>query len=201
MPQRVVVFIDYQNVYRRAREAFGLTASPHMAGQVYPRRVGLVLRDMGVGERELVSVRVYRGMPSSKHDPKGYAAADRQVALWRQQALVEPITRPLNYRDPDNPQEKGIDVSIAVDFVRMGVEKRFDVGILFSGDTDLLPALEAMCELRGPQACEVAGWVPLRGSPGILRVARQQLRMHYLDQPKYALLADPTDYNQRRRRR
>lgn len=198
---RVVVFVDYQNVYRQARRAFELDSQHHVHGQIHPLRLGLVLKGMGIDDRDLAEVRIYRGMPSSERDPKGYGAANRQIALWRQTALLNPITRPLNYRQPDVPKEKGIDVQIAVDFVRLAIEGKYDAGVLFSGDTDLLPALEAVCELKGPAACEVAAWVPEKGSPNILRVKGQQLRCHYLDRTWYQRMHDPTDYSVRRRRR
>jgi uncharacterized LabA/DUF88 family protein len=201
MPDRVAVFIDYQNVYREARRAFRLDADHYVQGQVKPLRVGLALKSMGIGDRDLSEVRVYRGMPSAERDPRGYGAADRQVALWRNTGRVTVITRPLNYRDPRAPREKGIDVQIAVDFVRRAIEGKYDVGVLFSADTDLLPALEAVCELKGEAACEVAAWVPATGSPSILRVRGRQLRFHYLDRAWYDRVFDHTDYNVRRRRR
>ena len=40
---RVAVFIDYQNVYKSARSAFLLDGHGHLDGQVYPRRVGLLV--------------------------------------------------------------------------------------------------------------------------------------------------------------
>lgn len=201
MADRVMVFIDYQNIYRGARKAFDLDSGHHVHGQVLPLRVGLALKNNGIGERELMEVRVYRGMPSAKRDARGYGAADRQNALWRNTDRVTVRTRPLNYRDPDAPKEKGIDVQIAVDFVRMAIEDRYDMGILFSTDTDLLPALEAVCDLKGELACEAAAWVPPVGSPSILRVKGKQVRYHYLDRQWYERLRDPTDYNVRRRRR
>lgn len=201
MADRVVVFIDYQNVYRAARQAFGLDGDHHVHGQVHPLRVGIALKNNGVGDRELSEVRVYRGMPSAERDPKSYGAADRQTALWRNTGRVTVRTRPVNYRDPDAPKEKGIDVQIAVDFVRMAIEGEYDVGVLFSADTDLLPALEAVCELKGEQACETAAWAPRAGSPSILRVRGRRLRYHYLDEDWYGRLFDPVDYTTRRRRR
>jgi hypothetical protein len=33
---RVALFLDWQNVYRGAREAFGLNSKFHTAGQIYP---------------------------------------------------------------------------------------------------------------------------------------------------------------------
>lgn len=197
----MAVFIDYQNVYRGARRAFALESEYHTHGQVHPLRVGLALKNMGIGERELSEVRVYRGVPSAERDPRGYGAADRQTALWRNTGRVTVITRPVNYRDPQAPREKGIDVQIAVDFVRLAIERTYDVGVLFSADTDLLPALETVCELRGETACEVAAWAPEKGSASILRVKGRQLRFHYLDRTWYERVSDPTDYNLRRRRR
>jgi hypothetical protein len=119
---RVAVFIDYQNCYKGARECFFQPGDAHMCGQVLPRRLGVKLRDRAAGPRELVGVHVYRGLPSSHHDSKGYGAADRQIAMWKQQALVFPVSRPLNYRDPAQPREKGIDVRIAIDMV-MAIER------------------------------------------------------------------------------
>jgi uncharacterized LabA/DUF88 family protein len=60
-------------------------------------------------------------------------------------------------------REKGVDVALAVAFVTMAVQRQFDVGIIMSGDSDLLPALEFVVGLTpkgGPRA-EIAAW---RGS-------------------------------------
>ena len=60
----------------------------------------------------------------------------------------------------EKPQEKGIDVALAIDFVRLAIEKQYDVGVLMSTDTDLKPALETVAALRssgGPRV-EVAAW-------------------------------------------
>lgn len=160
------------------------------------------MKGLDGGQRELTAVRVYRGMPSSHKDSKGYGAADRQVALWNQQALVKAITRPLNYRDPSMPKEKGIDVIIAIDMVVMAMMKRYDVAVLVSEDTDLLPALEAVVAMRGPGAIEVATWVPNDGShPTPLRMKSQRLATHRLTEKEYRLIHDDTDYTLRRRRR
>jgi hypothetical protein len=199
---RVAVLIDYQNVYKGARTAFGMEWAPHTAGQFYPRRLGLKLKGVGRHDRELVAVRVHRGLPSSRYDPKGYGASDRQVALWRQQERVTPIARPLNYRDPAHPREKGIDVCIAVDYVMMAMCGEYDVGVLFSADTDLPQALEAVIGLRGPRACEVAAWLPNGGNAANrLRVRGHTVWCHLLDETAYKHVGDDTDYTMRRRRR
>jgi uncharacterized LabA/DUF88 family protein len=57
---------------------------------------------------------------------------------------VTVVRRQLRYPKswPVEPaQEKGIDVALAVDFVRLACENAYDVDILFSRDADLVPAL------------------------------------------------------------
>lgn len=40
--------------------------------------------------------------------------------------------------------EKGIDVAIAVDMIRLGMSGYMDAAILFSSDNDLMPAVEVL---------------------------------------------------------
>jgi uncharacterized LabA/DUF88 family protein len=199
---RVAVFIDYQNVYMGARAAFCPETSSHVDGQVDPLKVGRSLTRFGSEDRHLVAVRVYRGLPSSANDPKGYGAASRQVSMWAKLGLVKACTRPLNYRDRSAPREKGVDVLLAVDFVLMAARDLFDVGVIFSADTDLVPALEAVIEMKGEQACEVAYWqIPGLGLRRAIGVKGRSLVRHGLDESAYRWVHDPTDYTVRRRRR
>lgn len=197
----MAVFIDYQNVYKGARAAFCPYSTNHVDGQISPLTLG---RHLTKGRR-LVSVRIYRGMPSQTEDEKGYAAALRQTSLWDQHALVNPCTRPLNYRDRAAPKEKGIDVLLAIDFVMMAMRGEYDVGILFSADTDLVPALEAVTAMKGEQACEVAYWMPptftetRQARP--LGVPGMTIKKIGLRETDYLAVHDATDYTRRRRRR
>ncbi len=152
-------------------------------------------------DRELVAVRIYRGLPSAKHDKVSNAAADRQVAAWRKQPLVSVSTRPVNYRDPSAPREKGIDVALAVDFVKLAFRKHHDVGVLVSADTDLLPALESVLEDHGDGSCEVVSWVPSTGHAQVLRVPGRSMNVHALYERDYREFEDTTDYNIAKRRR
>lgn len=192
--QRVAVFVDYQNVYKRARECFGWSGMPHMIGQVDPVKLGVRLA--AGADRKLTHLGFYRGMPSSKHDAKGFGACQRQVSAWERQKVAV-TTRPLNYRNPLEPKEKGIDVRIALDFVMMAMRDEYDVGILFSADTDLLPALESVREIKGPGAVEVAAWVPDYGYANRLQI--DQMWCHLLKRDDFHHLFDPTDYTKARR--
>ncbi len=59
--------------------------------------------------------------------------------------LARSLRYPRNWPN-ERPQEKGIDVQLAVDLVRGYVAQEFDIGIVASTDTDLLPAIEAVIE-------------------------------------------------------
>jgi len=193
MVQRVVVFVDYQNVYRRARDAFGLHGS-FVDGQVDPLSVGHLLAS-AEEDHELVGVRVYRGMPSPNRDPVGHAATQRQIARWRESSLVTVKTRSLNYRDQGAPQEKGIDVQIAVDFVMLAMQGFYDVGILFSADSDLHPAVEAVGTTAGSSAVRLASWWDRRlGGPRVVKAENQVVFTHVLRRADYDAVHDPTNY-------
>ena len=161
MTRRIALFVDYQNVYKGARESFHPSDAPSSWGQVFPRALAdlICARPQPPEDRTVVDVRVYWGRPSQERDPKGYAASRRQVAVWEAQG-VSVVTRTLRYRGSAvPPREKGIDVSLAIDYVAGAVDGAFDVGIIFSTDTDLVPALEFVLERPHLGVTpEVAAW-------------------------------------------
>lgn len=204
MSQRVVVFLDFQNVYHRAREAFCARDAAARESQVDPFALGRLLAGR-VPNGRLAGVRVYRGRPSQRRGARSYSAHQRQSArqVSRGQGLVTVIARDVRY-PPDWParsaQEKGIDVALAVDLVMMVANRECDVGILFSSDTDRVPALEAVVALRpgSPPACELAAWAAPGMRPRTLSVRGVRLRRHLLSEADYRLVADPTDFTQAR---
>jgi hypothetical protein len=182
----------------------GLQA-PHWEGHVDPVLLAQHLAADSPFDRQLGQVRVYRGQPDASKDRKGYAACSRQVGLWRQSQLVNVTTRTLRYprgwpnpyQPGERPQEKGIDVALAIDFVAMAVRDEYDVGILMSTDTDLKPALEAVAALTASQRkrAEVAAWsVPGRHDRR-LAISGRNLFCHWMDEGIYSRIADPTDYS------
>ena len=148
---RLALFIDYQNAYRGARQACGRGDDHYIVGQFDPLKLAKSIEKRhpsypGARPRQLVQVQIYRGMPGSTQSPDGYAAARKQTERWRRAAStggphLEVCTRPLDYRT-NQPREKGIDVVLALDLAFNAAGGQFDVVVLFSGDSDLLPALE-----------------------------------------------------------
>jgi hypothetical protein len=133
--------------------------------------------------------------------------AGDKTSRWMRDDKTRVITRTLRYppgwpnrsAPGEKPQEKGIDVALAVDYVMMAVQGRYDVGVIMTTDTDLKPALEAVTRLNGlgryPHA-EVAAWQPLpdRGHRRRLAITQKNLWCHWLDHDAFKHVADDTNY-------
>lgn len=182
-----MIFLDYQNVYLGAHRRFQPSGAARKRSHVDPRRIGELL----VGRRPWPSELVYRGRPNPSRQPVSAIAFDRQAEAWSATGVTV-ISRPLRYPAdwPSTPaQEKGVDVALAIDYVRLAMLEEYDVGILFSLDTDLLPALETIANLNLARV-EVATWSKMR-----LRFPNSGLPWcHYLSVADYRSVLDPTDY-------
>ena len=207
MTDRVALYIDAQNVLQGARRCFHVDdASHHTDGQTDPIALGNLICDRAPPgfARSLSEVRVYTGRPDSSKQPKTYGAHMRQCEAWERAGAVV-VTHALRYPG-DWPErrveQKGVDVQIAIDFIAGAIDDRYDVGIIFSTDSDLRPALEFVADRfdRYPRA-EAAAW---RG-PGANRALRVWNTtttgrppalswVHYLKYDDYLAVRDRTDY-------
>lgn len=163
---RLAVFIDYQNTYSGARDAFHSWDAPYTAGQIDPLALVELIVEKDVHRHELSEVRVYRGRPDSLKEPIAYGANLRQCARWeRSSNRVRVISRALRYPrgwPREKAEEKGIDVALAVEFVMMAIRGEYDLGVVMSTDTDVKPALEAVMSLAGSPYPRAAVAAPLR---------------------------------------
>lgn len=152
MPQepaekRTVAFFDGQNFFRCAQFAFNLS---------YPNFDPVLLAQKVCHEQgwKLSEVRFYTGLPDATKDPHwNYFWTQKLRVLGRKQN-VQVITRPLRYRTkevdlPDGTKEtvefaveKGIDVRLALDVVKLGWRHEYDVALIFSQDQDLCEVVE-----------------------------------------------------------
>jgi uncharacterized LabA/DUF88 family protein len=144
--KRAVSFVDGQNLYHAARESFGYS---------YPNYDVLALaRAVCAGSGwDLVQTRFYTGVPSPQDDAFwNYFWSHKLAQLGRQGVFT--YSRPLRYRNrvvklPDGTEhsyltaeEKGIDVRMALDVIRMAHRKEYDVAVIFSQDQDLSEVAE-----------------------------------------------------------
>jgi len=162
LPQaRVIVFVDYMNVYEDFRRAFCSGTLLPTDGQFDPVAFGKLLAERGPNHEEwrLSEVRVYVGQPIHAHNTRAATAHDRQSAVWRNAGVVV-LARPLQYLPGGVVRQKGIDVALAVDVVSLAHERKYEIAIIASTDTDLVPAIEAVQRFRGferfPRVCVVS---------------------------------------------
>ena len=158
---KVAVFLDYENVHRTGHQMFGGVGEPKYETVVNPLliadRLMMKRRDGGM----LHSVWVYRGRPVPAYQPKPASANDTQAAAWESDERVHVIRRDLKYDTNDDgtftAREKGIDVSLAVGLTEGALDQVFTAAIVFTSDTDLLPALELVFR-RKLVNLEIAAW-------------------------------------------
>ena len=201
---RVVVFIDYQNVYHRARGSFGYESNPDPnLGHVSPLKVGDLLCGLGYSKdrnRIVTGVRVYCGKPDHRSGTSLVRFTSRQMAAWESTAGVTVKARPLVYHEVQKggrkskwrAQEKGVDVMLALDISIGARTDVYDVAVVFSADTDLTPALEDAANFG--KRIETSTWRGPFSNRGPLQVTGHSLWNHYLDQTHFDLVRDDTDY-------
>ncbi len=144
--KRAIIFVDGQNLFYAVKVAFGYT---------YPNYDVMALAEWICGHNnwELEEVRFYTGIPDVQDDPKWNKFWSRKLSVMGKMG-VRIFSRPLRYRNqsiilPDGSQktvlvgqEKGVDVRLALDVVRIAREGRCDVIVLFSQDQDLSEVAE-----------------------------------------------------------
>jgi hypothetical protein len=198
MTKRVAVFIDWQNCYHCAREAFhDPDTDPSYCGSIWPIKLAELLTSKGPSEdgRKLGFVGVYAGRPDPRKDPKTSAAHLRQCQTWQSldDERLSLKTRSLRY-PPNWPrqaaEEKGVDVQLAIDAMVMAARGEFDVAVVASADTDLLPVLEGVVALH--LEVEVVGWAGLSRK---LEIPGLEVPVRWVGKQDYAAIRDATDYN------
>ena len=144
---------------------------------------------------ELVDTLVYRGRPLPDHQLTAASANDRQTHNWEKTGVTV-VRRNLQYPPqwPDvPPSEKGIDVALSVDLVRYAITQKIDAAIVFTSDTDILPAIELVCG-KTPCHVELACW---QGAYRIGFSGNHQLPWcHFLSKGDFLAVQDCTDYTQ-----
>ncbi len=197
--RRVVVFIDAQNLYEGLRARFCASPLHYTDGQFDPMALAELLVSRGPSSESwtLAEVRAYVGRPSAVLQPKTAAAHARQTRAW-QAAGVTVRARDLQYIDwPTRPpRQKGVDVELATDVFRLA-GGAYDIGIVASFDTDLIPAIEAVYAARGtadtPRIC-VVGFAASSKRLRLPDARGPRLYCFYLNEADYLTLRDPTDF-------
>ena len=226
---RASIVIDYQNVHLTARDVFDPHGNSHESlvhPMLFARRAVQernARRRAGHPAADLTRVTVFRGLPHVDYDWEQHRRCMDQAIRWRQDgARVE--LRDLKYRyqlgadgrpildvngkkvPVGRPVEKGIDVLCALACVREALRPDVDLVVLASRDTDLVPVLDELFDLRGADPAryariETVSWYNKRAreegalSGGSLRpTAPRRIWNTNLDRACYDASLDRNDY-------
>jgi uncharacterized LabA/DUF88 family protein len=203
--KRTISFVDGQNLFHAAKQAFGYPYPNYD-----PRALAnAVCQSRGWSPRE---THFYTGLPSPRDDAfwNGFWSAKLAVMGTRG---VKTFTRHLKYRNqtvslPGNRlttvlvgQEKGIDVRIALDIVRMALDNLYDVALIFSQDQDLS---EVADEVRNISVMQDR-WIKLACAFPVSPTSANMRGINgtdwiEIDRATYDACIDPVDYRPKGRR-
>jgi hypothetical protein len=129
----VVSFFDCQNLFKSAYEQWKYP---------FPNFDPLKLSKLLTGKHRhegwrFTGVRLYTGIHDAKVNPALHSFWTKKLTAVKNiypQAFI--FTSPLRYDKNGVAREKGVDVRIALDLIRMARKNEFDVAVLFSQDND-----------------------------------------------------------------
>jgi len=154
--RRAVAFFDGQNLFHAAKRAFGYPYPNYDVSKLAER----VARKHGWA---LAEVRFYTGVPDVEDNPRWNAFWVAKLAHMGRLG-VRVFSRPLRYRTRSirladgsvraflDGEEKGIDVRIAIDVIRLAHRSLFDVALIFSQDQDLSEVAQEIRQIAHEQA-------------------------------------------------
>lgn len=184
MASRTIVYIDYENAYRHAREFFhnDEPGDDRTNGHFKPRALAEALcaeyaRKFPAGEPlELISVQVFRGRPVQRYEPEAASAWNRQAEAWKADGVLVNSAW-LHYDERGGrPREKGIDVLLALNVFRDAVGGSCDVAILFSRDSDFESVFDFVRGLPSPRPVVLTGgWLSGRKNSALHRPQAEQV--------------------------
>jgi len=191
---RVVAFFDGQNLYRSVKAAFGYT---------FPNYDPTKLARLVCAKQNwhLESVRFYTGIPRPQDNPFWNNFWNNKLAnLGRQKVIVykrylakreaETLSGPVPYL-----VEKGIDVRIAIDIIRMALKGEYDIALIFSQDQDLSEAADEIRNISRERNiyAEIASAFPENCDPAYRR-GINKTTWHTISKSEYDSCLDPIDY-------
>ena len=197
--KRAVAFVDGQNLFHAAKEAFGYQ-HPNYDPSLLARRV------CAVKAWTLLRIHFYTGVPDRADNVFWNHFWTAKLGTMGHRGIVtfsrslryrtQPITLPSGGIVPVRVgQEKGIDVRLALDVVRLARENAYDVALLFSQDQDLSEAVDEVRAISRQQgrwikvACAFPDSSSARNRRGINGV--DWIR---IDKANYDACLDPNDY-------
>jgi uncharacterized LabA/DUF88 family protein len=168
--KRTVAFFDGQNLFYSAKNAFG-----YKWANYDPIKLSQSL--CGSYGWTLTQTRFYTGIHTPQRDSFLHGFWKNKLAVLGRQRDVHIFSRPLRYRQKtielqdgsiqtfETAEEKGVDVRIALDLIRLAMRDQYDVALVFSQDQDLSEAAQEVRDISMEQCrwIKVASAFPVSG--------------------------------------
>lgn len=203
--KRTIAFFDGQNLFYAAKYAFGYT---------YPNYDVLKLAKMICQDKvwNLAQTRFYTGVPDEQDNPLWHYFWTNKLASMGRQG-IEIYSRSLVYRNqtirlPDTwsaccrgkkftflvGSEKGIDVRIGIDVIRLALSKAYDVALIFCQDQDISEVADEIRDIAEGQDrwIKIASAYP--SSPTYRNRGIDGTDWIPIDRTAYESCIDPRDY-------
>jgi uncharacterized LabA/DUF88 family protein len=192
-----VAFFDGQNLFHAVKQAFGYTFPNYDPVKL----ATAVCQQQGW---QLSETRFYTGMPAAADDARWHRFWKAKLSSLGKRGVFV-YGRQLRYQMkqvtlPDGSvhrfragEEKGIDVRIAIDVIRLAHRRVYDVGLIFSQDQDLSEVADEIREI----ATEQARWIKLASafpSGAYNRRGINKTDWLPIDRAIYDVCLDPRDY-------
>jgi len=195
---RALVLIDGQNLFHLARIAWGPTPADPTSPYAWPSYDIEKLADALAAHkpgRTVTEIRFYTGVPDRSSQPFWHGFWTNKLRYLRNRGVHVYAGR-VN----SGGQEKGVDVSLALDLIQATHERRYDAAILVSQDWDFGPAVRLAKAIARSQGRKLVfesafpvgpGSSSTRGVPGTVWIP--------IDKATYDACRDPRDYRPRKR--
>lgn len=197
--KRAVAFIDGQNLYFACRDAFGSKEPDYDVLKLSK----LICQRQGWDH---VQTRFYTGVPDRADNVRLNAFwTSKKRSMSRNGVVV--YSRPLRYRDKNVTlpggvvhtvrvaEEKGIDVRIAIDIIRLAHRGDYDVALVFSQDQDLSEVADEIrvIALEQTRWIRIASAFPIGPSYANARGINQTEWVEF-DHAEYSVCVDPYNH-------
>lgn len=184
--KRAIAFFDGQNLYHCAREVFN-RPSPDFDPLKLAKKI------CELKGWQLHQVRFYTGIPDEKDNDFWHYFWMAKLASMGKRRIYT-FSRPIR-----SGKEKGIDIRIALDMVRLARHGNYDVGIIFSQDQDLSEAVDEIKE----QAFISDKWIKLASAFPDSLLSKNKRGVNgtdwiRIDEKLYTSCLDPNDYRRPR---
>ena len=200
-PVRVCAFIDGYNLFKAVKQCFGYNHPNYDIKRLVDAVVSMQ------SNRQLVSAHFCIGIPTGLDDAQNNLWWTKKLAaMGRTGVQIE--TRNLKRRelrvhldgivkfDRTIPRliEKGIDLKIGLDMVRLARSNTYDVAILFSQDGDLVEAVTEVQSIAAEQCRRIQVECAYPVAAGVNTYPIRRTIPRQIIKATYDRCIDPTDY-------